>query len=63
MKVVRVVGYQQNLQLQEAPKPEITNPLDVIVKVGAAGVCRTDIHIIEGVVDLACRITCIGLIV
>ena len=48
MKVVRVVGYHQNLQLDEAPEPKITSPLDVIVKIGAAGVCRTDLHILEG---------------
>jgi NAD+-dependent secondary alcohol dehydrogenase Adh1 len=48
MKVVRVVGYHQNLKLDEAPQPEITSPLDVIVKIGAAGVCRTDLHILEG---------------
>ncbi|OAP61365.1 hypothetical protein AYL99_03568 [Fonsecaea erecta] len=48
MKVVRVVGYHQNLELSSAPDPEITSPLDVIVKIGAAGVCRTDIHILEG---------------
>ncbi|KAK5951450.1 hypothetical protein OHC33_007506 [Knufia fluminis] len=48
MKVVRVVGYHKNLQLDEAPEPKITSPLDVIVKIGTAGVCRTDIHIIEG---------------
>ena len=48
MKVVRVVGYHQNLKLEEAPEPKITSPLDVIVKIGAAGVCRTDLHILEG---------------
>ena len=48
MKVVRVVEYHQNLELQEAPEPKIEGPLDVIVKIGAAGVCRTDIHILEG---------------
>ena len=48
MKVVRVVEYHQPLKLDEAPEPEITSPLDVIVKIGAAGVCRTDIHILEG---------------
>ena len=48
MKVVRVVGYHQNLKLDEAEEPKVTSPLDVIVKIGAAGVCRTDIHIIEG---------------
>ncbi|KAK5113610.1 hypothetical protein LTR85_010839 [Meristemomyces frigidus] len=48
MKVVRVVGYHQDLKLEEAPEPTITSPLDVIVKIGAAGVCRTDLHILEG---------------
>lgn len=28
--------------------PKISGPLDVIVKIGAAGVCRTDLHILEG---------------
>jgi NAD+-dependent secondary alcohol dehydrogenase Adh1 len=48
MRVVRVVGYHQDLQLDEVPEPKITSPLDVIVKIGAAGVCRTDLHILEG---------------
>ena len=48
MKVVRVVGYHQDLKLEEADEPKITSPLDVIVKIGAAGVCRTDLHILEG---------------
>ncbi|KAK3056130.1 hypothetical protein LTR09_002636 [Extremus antarcticus] len=48
MKVARVVEYHKPLQLQEAPEPQIEGPLDVIVKIGAAGVCRTDIHILEG---------------
>ncbi|KIX09390.1 uncharacterized protein Z518_00469 [Rhinocladiella mackenziei CBS 650.93] len=48
MKAVRVVGYHQNLQLDEVPEPKISSPLDVIVQIGAAGVCRTDLHILEG---------------
>ena len=48
MKVVRVVAYHKDLQLDEAPEPKITSSLDVIVKIGAAGVCRTDLHILEG---------------
>ena len=48
MKVVQVVGYHQDLKMSEAPEPKITSPLDVIVKIGAAGVCRTDLHILEG---------------
>lgn len=48
MKAVQVVGYHDKLQLTEIPEPTITGPLDVIVKIGSAGVCRTDIHILEG---------------
>ena len=29
--------------------PTVSAPDEVIVKVGAAGLCRTDLHIIEGV--------------
>jgi NAD+-dependent secondary alcohol dehydrogenase Adh1 len=48
MKAVRVVGYHQNLELDDVPAPEVTGPHDVIVRIGGAGVCRTDIHILEG---------------
>ncbi|UUZ58452.1 NAD(P)-dependent alcohol dehydrogenase [Nocardioides sp. B-3] len=48
MKAVQVVAYHQNLQLTDIDEPTVQGPLDVIVKVGAAGVCRTDLHVIEG---------------
>ncbi|MFD8540435.1 NAD(P)-dependent alcohol dehydrogenase [Streptomyces rubrogriseus] len=48
MKAVQVVGYGKNLELAEVPAPEVTGPYDVIVRIGGAGVCRTDIHILEG---------------
>ena len=32
---------------EELPNPKIEKASDVIVKIGAAGVCRTDLHIIE----------------
>ncbi|MFF5988348.1 NAD(P)-dependent alcohol dehydrogenase [Prauserella flavalba] len=48
MKAAQVTGYHQNLELRDVDEPKITGPLDVVVKVGAAGVCRTDIHILEG---------------
>ncbi|PKZ65013.1 alcohol dehydrogenase [Gordonia terrae] len=48
MRAVQVVGYHDKLQLNEVPAPEVTGPLDVIVKIGGAGVCRTDLHILEG---------------
>jgi NAD+-dependent secondary alcohol dehydrogenase Adh1 len=34
---------------EEMPNPKLEKSSDVIVKIGAAGVCRTDLHIIEGV--------------
>ena len=48
MRAVQVVGYHENLQMAEVPVPEPTGPFDVIVRIGGAGVCRTDLHILEG---------------
>jgi NAD+-dependent secondary alcohol dehydrogenase Adh1 len=48
MRAVQVVGYHDALQMNEIPKPEVTGPFDVVVKIGGAGVCRTDLHILEG---------------
>ncbi len=48
MKAVRVHEYHQRPVVEEVPDPEITRPYDVIVRIGAAGLCRTDLHIIEG---------------
>jgi NAD+-dependent secondary alcohol dehydrogenase Adh1 len=39
--------------VDEVPEPALRGPLDVIVKVGGAGVCRTDLHIMEGQWDAA----------
>jgi NAD+-dependent secondary alcohol dehydrogenase Adh1 len=33
---------------QNVPEPKIEGPGDVIVRIGGAGVCRTDLHVIEG---------------
>ena len=48
MKAVRLHEYHQHPVVEEVPEPAIKGPLDVIVKIGGAGVCRTDLHIIEG---------------
>jgi NAD+-dependent secondary alcohol dehydrogenase Adh1 len=48
MRAVQVVEYHKNLEMKEVAAPEITGPLDVIVRIGGAGVCRTDLHILEG---------------
>lgn len=37
------------LHFEDVPDPVLTSATDVIVRVGGAGVCRTDLHVIEGV--------------
>jgi NAD+-dependent secondary alcohol dehydrogenase Adh1 len=48
VKAVRIHGYHQQPVVDEVPEPTVQGPLDVVVKIGGAGVCRTDLHIIEG---------------
>jgi len=55
MKAARLHGFHQDLVVEEVPDPQITGPFDVIVRIGAAGVCRTDLHIHEGQFDAAQR--------
>ncbi|MFD1363304.1 NAD(P)-dependent alcohol dehydrogenase [Lentibacillus salinarum] len=49
MKAWLLEQYDQPLSFEEVPEPEINEPTDVIVKIGGAGVCRTDLHLIEGI--------------
>ena len=39
----------QLVHFEEVAEPRIERPTDVVVRVGGAGVCRTDLHIIQGV--------------
>jgi NAD+-dependent secondary alcohol dehydrogenase Adh1 len=48
VKAVRLHEYHQQPVVEDVPEPAIQGPLDVIVKIGGAGVCRTDLHIVEG---------------
>jgi NAD+-dependent secondary alcohol dehydrogenase Adh1 len=48
MKAVRLHEYHQQPVVEEVPDPVVKGPLDVVVRIGGAGVCRTDLHIIEG---------------
>ncbi|HEY1570134.1 MAG TPA: NAD(P)-dependent alcohol dehydrogenase [Pseudonocardiaceae bacterium] len=47
MKAVRLHTYHQQPVIEEVPEPHAKGPLDVVVRIGGAGVCRTDLHIIE----------------
>jgi NAD+-dependent secondary alcohol dehydrogenase Adh1 len=35
--------------LEEVEEPKLARSTDVIVRIGGAGVCRTDLHVIEGI--------------
>ena len=53
MKAARLYRYDESippdiLQLEDIEEPNADGPLDVVVRIGGAGLCRTDLHIIEG---------------
>lgn len=37
------------VRYEDVADPRITKPTDVVVRIGGAGVCRTDLHIVEGI--------------
>ena len=45
MKAVRLHEYHQRPVIEEVPEPKVSGPLDVVVQIGGAGLCRTDLHI------------------
>jgi len=53
MKAVRLHEFNQMPVVDDVPEPAISGPLDVIVRIGGAGVCRTDLHIMLGQWDAA----------
>jgi NAD+-dependent secondary alcohol dehydrogenase Adh1 len=48
MKAVRIHEYKTSPSVDEIPQPDLGGPHDVIVRIGGAGVCRTDLHLIDG---------------
>jgi D-arabinose 1-dehydrogenase-like Zn-dependent alcohol dehydrogenase len=51
MKAVRFVGKPAPL-VQDVEKPAVRDATDVIVRIAGAGVCRTDLHILDGAAPL-----------
>jgi NAD+-dependent secondary alcohol dehydrogenase Adh1 len=55
MKAAVLRQYDEKLEnpvfvtYEDVADPRIKNPTDVIVRIGGAGVCRTDLHIVEGI--------------
>ena len=48
MKAVRLHEYKRPPSVDEVPQPDLESHDDVLVRVGGAGVCRTDLHLIDG---------------
>lgn len=42
------LGRREFVLYEDVPDPRIEKPTDVVVRIGGAGVCRTDLHILEG---------------
>ena len=46
-------AYHAPLELVERPVPDVAAPSDVLVRIGGAGVCATDLHAIDGLMEPA----------
>jgi propanol-preferring alcohol dehydrogenase len=51
MRAVRYHGPKQPLTMEEVPRPE-PGPGEVLVRVGAAGMCHTELHFLSGLLNL-----------
>ena len=51
MKAALLTEYHRPLELVERPGPEPTGWRDVVVRVAGAGVCATDLHAIDGLME------------
>lgn len=49
MKAGRIHAYHEPITIDDIEEPKIDSETDVIVKIGGAGVCRTDLHIVDGI--------------
>ena len=48
MKAARLHDYaEERLRLDEVDRPTVSGPHDIVVRIGGAGVCRTDLHVLE----------------
>ena len=53
MKAALMREYHRPLELVERPCPSLRGRSDVLVRIGGAGVCATDLHAIEGLMEPA----------
>ena len=53
MRAAQLAEYHRPLELVEKPEPEPVAPRDAVVRIGGAGVCATDLHAQEGLMEPA----------
>jgi NAD+-dependent secondary alcohol dehydrogenase Adh1 len=53
MRAALLSTYHRPLELVERPEPEPQGYRDVVVRIAGAGVCSTDVHAIEGLMEVA----------
>jgi NAD+-dependent secondary alcohol dehydrogenase Adh1 len=53
MKAALLTDYHRPLELVDRPTPEPVRSRDVVVRIGGAGVCQTDLHAIDGMMEAA----------
>jgi NAD+-dependent secondary alcohol dehydrogenase Adh1 len=53
MRAALLSEYHRPLELVDRPQPEPAGARDVVVKIGGAGVCATDLHAIDGLMEPA----------
>jgi NAD+-dependent secondary alcohol dehydrogenase Adh1 len=53
VKAALLSEYHTPLELVERPEPEPRRPRDVVVRIAGAGVCATDLHSIDGLMEPA----------
>ncbi len=53
MRAAQLTDYHRPLELVERPDPEPVRPRDVVVRIGGAGVCATDLHAQDGHMEAA----------
>jgi NAD+-dependent secondary alcohol dehydrogenase Adh1 len=53
MRAAQLTDYHRPLELIDRPEPEPVGPRDVVVRIGGAGVCATDLHAQDGLMEPA----------
>ena len=53
MKAALLSEYHRPLEIVERPEPEPVGSRDVVVRIGGAGVCATDLHAQDGLMEAA----------